>query len=113
MKLASSAYLFLQQKCSLGNLRLPRGWWLFAFGLFLFAQTQTLVHESIHPFHEHEVYCDAFDKAGQPRVDSPFFQFDLPRVEALLFRPVFYFFQPLAVSYRCYLVRAPPFSNSV
>ncbi|WP_319558391.1 hypothetical protein [Thiomicrorhabdus sp.] len=101
----------LRQRYSLGKFYLPRAWWLFVFSLFLFAQSASVVHAEIHPFHEHSVYCDAFDQAAEPRIDTPFFQFQLPTVEIPSFKPVFYHLAPQEVAYRNYSVRAPPSLN--
>ncbi|QCU90950.1 hypothetical protein [Thiomicrorhabdus sediminis] len=41
----------------------------FAFiflAMFLFAQTEGIVHAEIHHFHEHEASCDIFENLAQP-----------------------------------------------
>lgn len=41
----------------------------FAFifmAMFLFAQTEGIVHAEIHHFHEHEASCDVFENLAQP-----------------------------------------------
>lgn len=39
--------------------------------LFVFAQTATLLHAEIHPFHEHTAECDIFQGVQHQSTDVP------------------------------------------
>jgi len=42
----------------------------FVLGLFLFAQTATLIHSEVHPFHQHEAECDIYQGVENQTLDS-------------------------------------------
>lgn len=39
--------------------------------VFLFALTATLIHNEIHPFHEHTAQCDVFEGVQNQVTDAP------------------------------------------
>lgn len=77
-------------------------------GLFLFAQTATLLHAEIHPFHEHTEVCNAFEMVEHQApglVDfTPFIESDFTSV----FQPRFLLASFYVEKYGRLPIRAPP-----
>ena len=42
----------------------------FVLALFLFAQTATLIHSEVHPFHQHGAECDIYQGVENQTLDS-------------------------------------------
>lgn len=53
--------------------RIPLWKWALGLMLFVAAQTAGTIHAEIHAFHEHSVYCDAFENAAEPTIPDPGF----------------------------------------
>lgn len=53
--------------------RIPLWQWVLGLVLFVAAQTAGTIHAEIHAFHEHTVFCEAFENAADPTIpDSGF-----------------------------------------
>ena len=86
--------------------------WLLALTLFLGAQTAGLIHAQVHEFddHVHTVYCDAFENAVEPTLETPQLTAvwqDFGLASRLMFGSL-----PAGefVTFYRFLVRAPPIS---
>ncbi|MBO1927285.1 hypothetical protein J3998_06810 [Thiomicrorhabdus sp. 6S2-11] len=99
---------WLQQR-RVGNLRLNYVSWLAVLTLFLVAQTISVLHSSVHPFHEHTQLCDAVEKAADPRIDASPFVVQLPKFQPPIYQLPVYRFTPPPAFYSAFQSRAPPF----
>lgn len=91
-----------------GNLRLRYLTWIAALALFLVAQTISVLHAGVHPFHEHTQLCDLVEKAADPRIDSPSFTPSWAKFSALSYQLPIYQFTPPLAEYSAFQSRAPP-----
>lgn len=46
--------------------RIPLWKWSLGLVLFVAAQMAGTIHAEVHEFHDHGVYCDAFENAAEP-----------------------------------------------
>ncbi|WP_319380670.1 DUF2607 family protein [Thiomicrorhabdus sp.] len=79
-------------------------------GLFLFAQTATLIHSKIHPFHEHTAQCDVFEGVEHQAADAPTVvtvPFEAATVVICHAPKIRFHF---SASFDAFLARAPPVS---
>lgn len=90
------------------NLRLRYLTWIAALALFLIAQTISVLHAGVHPFHEHTQLCDLVEKAADPRIDSANYTHSLPNFLHPAYRLSVYQFTPSLISYSAFQGRAPP-----
>ncbi|MDG6778614.1 hypothetical protein QCB44_07845 [Thiomicrorhabdus sp. zzn3] len=76
--------------------------------LFVWAQTATLLHAEIHPFHQHTAECDIYQYLGQPSAAS---SDTVPLAETVWISqqlPVLAPSYPLVAYQTVYWGRAPP-----
>lgn len=92
--------------------RIPLWKWALGLMLFVAAQTAGTIHSGIHAFHEHSVFCEAFENAAEPGIPDPgfveVFRFERLQVHSSRLKlPAGNF-----IAFNAFQSRAPPVSVS-